>query len=98
MTASTTSRMSTIAATASTPLSRPRPNNTPPLSHSGVLYNRTTGPTPGATRAPPHPPPPLATSDIPFFSYQNHPRALLPLPAYNDSGSMEFFTVLGELS
>jgi hypothetical protein len=42
--------------------------------------------------------PPLATLDTPFFSYQNHTRALLTLPAYNDSGSIEFFTVMGELS
>jgi hypothetical protein len=42
--------------------------------------------------------PPLATTDVPFFSYQSTTRALLTLTAYNDSGSPEFFTVMGGLS
>src|SRR5436190_24334892 len=42
--------------------------------------------------------PPAATTDVPFFSFQTTTRALLTLPAYNDSGSPVFFTVLGGLS
>lgn len=38
---------------------------------------------------------PLATADVPFFSYQRNVRALLTLPAYDQSGNGWYFTVLG---
>ena len=38
---------------------------------------------------------PLATTDTPPVSYENHARALLTLPAYGASGDVVFFTVLG---
>lgn len=41
---------------------------------------------------------PLAAEDKPIFSYQRNVRALLTLPAYDHSGNVEFFTVLGGLS
>jgi hypothetical protein len=40
---------------------------------------------------------PLATQDLPFFSYQRDVRMLLTLPAYDHSGHAEYFTVLGGL-
>jgi hypothetical protein len=40
---------------------------------------------------------PLATEDMPFFSYQRNVRALLTLPAYDHSGHAYYFTVLGGL-
>jgi len=40
---------------------------------------------------------PLATEDLPFFSYQRNVRMLLTLPAYDHSGSPQYFTVLGGL-
>ena len=40
---------------------------------------------------------PLATEDLPFFSYQRNVRMLLTLPAYDDSGHAYYFTVLGGL-
>jgi len=40
---------------------------------------------------------PLATVDVPFFSYQRNVRALLTLPAYDHSGHAYYFTVLGGL-
>ncbi|BCM92283.1 hypothetical protein IAD21_04162 [Abditibacteriota bacterium] len=42
--------------------------------------------------------PPLGTTDTPFFSYQRPVRALLTLPAYDQSGNPWFFTVLGGFS
>jgi hypothetical protein len=36
--------------------------------------------------------------DVPFFSYQRNVRALLTLPAYDHSGSLHFFTVMGGLT
>ena len=39
--------------------------------------------------------PPAATEDIPNFPYQRDVRALLTLPAYDDSGHPHFFTVMG---
>jgi hypothetical protein len=41
---------------------------------------------------------PLAAEDKPNFSFQRNVRALLTLPAYDHSGNLEFFTVLGGLS
>lgn len=41
---------------------------------------------------------PLAAADTPIFSFQRPVRALLTLPAYDQSGNEEFFTVLGGLS
>jgi hypothetical protein len=38
---------------------------------------------------------PLATLDMPPFSFQRNVRALLTLPAYDHSGNPWFFTVLG---
>ena len=61
-------------------------------------YYLRNGVNPAAIAGRRQPVPPLATVDVPFFSYQSTTRALLTLPAYNDSGSVEFFTVLGELS
>jgi hypothetical protein len=61
-------------------------------------YYRQNGVNPQAITSRRVPTPPLATLDVPFFAYQSHTRALLTLPAYNDSGSIEFFTVMGELS
>lgn len=40
---------------------------------------------------------PLATEDLPFFSYQRNVRMLLTLPAYDQSGHAYYFTVLGGL-
>lgn len=40
---------------------------------------------------------PLATEDLPFFSYQRNVRMLLTLPAYDHSGHAYYFTVLGGL-
>jgi hypothetical protein len=61
-------------------------------------YYQRNGVNPAAITSRRQPVPPLATHDVPFFSYQSTTRALLTLPAYNDSGSVEFFTVMGELS
>jgi len=41
---------------------------------------------------------PLATQDMPFFSYQRDVRMLLTLPAYDQSGHAYYFTVLGGLT
>lgn len=41
---------------------------------------------------------PLAAETRPNFSYQRPVRALLTLPAYDHSGNVEFFTVLGGIS
>ena len=41
---------------------------------------------------------PLATEDLPFFSYQRNVRMLLTLPAYDHSGHAYYFTVLGGLT
>ena len=60
-------------------------------------FYRQNGVNPTAITSRRQPVPPLATTDIPLFSYQNHTRDLLTLPAYNDSGSIEYFTVMGEL-
>lgn len=38
---------------------------------------------------------PLAAADNPIFPYQRPVRALLTLPAYDDSGNEHYFTVLG---
>ena len=43
-------------------------------------------------------PGPLAASDTPNFSYQRPVRMLLTLPAYDQSGNANYFTVLGGLS
>jgi hypothetical protein len=40
---------------------------------------------------------PLATEDMPFFSYERNVRMLLTLPAYDHSGHAYYFTVLGGL-
>jgi hypothetical protein len=61
-------------------------------------YYQKNGVNPAAITSRRQPVAPFATHDIPFFSFQNTTRALLTLPAYNDSGSVEFFTVMGELS
>jgi hypothetical protein len=42
-------------------------------------------------------PGPLAASDTPNFSYQRPVRMLLTLPAYDQSGNANYFTVLGGL-
>lgn len=39
----------------------------------------------------------LSVFDAPFFSHQRNVRALLTLPAYNNSGSPIFWTVMGEV-
>jgi hypothetical protein len=43
-------------------------------------------------------PGPLAASDKPIFSFQRPVRALLTLPAYDQSGNENYFTVMGGLS
>ena len=43
-------------------------------------------------------PGPIAVEDTPIFPYQRNVRALLTLPAYDHSGSINYFTVLGGLS
>lgn len=43
-------------------------------------------------------PGPTAVTDTPLFSYQRNLRILLTLPAYDHSGSTNYFTVLGGLS
>lgn len=40
---------------------------------------------------------PIATEDMPFFSWQRNVRMLLTLPAYDHSGKASYFTVLGGL-
>ena len=61
-------------------------------------YYRQNGVEPAAITSRRVPVPPLATVDTPFFPYQTNVRATLTLSAYGDSGSPQFFTVLGELS
>ena len=61
-------------------------------------YYQRNGVNPAAISGRRLPIPPLTTTDVPFFSYQSTTRALLTLTAYNDSGSPEFFTVMGGLS
>jgi hypothetical protein len=43
-------------------------------------------------------PGPLAASDTPIFPFQRPVRALLTLPAYDQSGNIFFFTVMGGFS
>lgn len=43
-------------------------------------------------------PGPTAVTDTPIFSYQRNVRALLTLSAYDNSGNLHYFTVLGGLS
>ena len=43
-------------------------------------------------------PGPIAVEDTPIFSFQRNVRALLTLPAYDHSGDINFFTVLGGIS
>src|SRR4051794_504408 len=40
----------------------------------------------------------IAVTDTPIFSFQRNVRALLTLSAYDDSGSLNYFTVLGGFS
>lgn len=40
---------------------------------------------------------PLGTIDTPLFPFQRNVRALLTLPAYNHSGAIYYWTVMGEL-
>ena len=61
-------------------------------------YYRQNGVNPAAITARRQPVPPLATVDAPFFASQTNVRATLTLSAYGDSGSPQYFTVLGELS
>jgi hypothetical protein len=43
-------------------------------------------------------PGPIAVVDDPIFSFQRNVRALLTLPAYDHSGNINYFTVLGGIS
>jgi hypothetical protein len=43
-------------------------------------------------------PGPTAVTDTPIFSFQRNVRALLTLSAYDNSGNLRYFTVLGGLS
>lgn len=43
-------------------------------------------------------PGPIAVTDTPIFSFQRDVRALLTLPAYDHSGDINYFTVLGGIS
>ncbi len=43
-------------------------------------------------------PGPVAVEDQPIFNYQRNVRALLTLPAYDHSGNINYFTVLGGIS
>jgi hypothetical protein len=40
----------------------------------------------------------IAVNDTPIFSFQRNVRALLTLPAYDHSGNINYFTVLGGIS
>jgi hypothetical protein len=43
-------------------------------------------------------PGPTAVTDTPIFPFQRNVRALLTLPAYDHSGNINYFTVLGGIS